>query len=300
MEKVLIVGGSGLIGEEITKQLVSKNIEVRLLGRKTSKEDVKIKTFVWNYKFQQIDLEAFKDITTIINLAGAGIADQRWTQNRKKEIYESRVLSTRFLYETIKKNNIKINLYIAGSAIGYYGSDRKDEFLDEKSESGNDFLAYVCKDWELEAHKFESICRTVIIRTGIVLSKKGGAYPKLRLPIQLGVGAPIGSGNQWISWVHIEDIANIFILPILNLNLQGVINGIAPNPVTNKELNYIIAKQLKRWILPINIPEYLLKLIFGELYITIVGSVKVISFTLKTKYFKFPSIQLAIKNIEDK
>jgi uncharacterized protein (TIGR01777 family) len=297
--KVLIVGGSGLLGRAITRVLNENNISVVWLGRTESTKGTTI-CYRWDYKSKFIDKRAFEGVSVVINLAGAGIADKRWTSERKKEIYESRVEGTKFLFDYISQHNIKLMAYVSSSGTGYYGSNVFGKIVNENDSPGTDFLAKICVDWEKEANRFKSICRTVIIRTGVVLSKNGGAYPKIRLPILLGLGSPIGTGKQYLSWIHEQDISHLYLKAALDTRYEGAINGVAPEAVSNENFTKIIANHLNRWMLPVNIPAWVIKLFFGEMAITVLGSLQVSNKKLNELKFeyKYPNIEDAIMNLE--
>ncbi len=298
-QKVLITGGSGLVGKQLSKLLLEQGYEVAWISR-TAGDTGKIKSYAWDLKNKHIDIKAFENVTSIIHLAGAGIADERWTDTRKKELIDSRVESTKLLLEYVEKLNIPLKAFISSSAIGYYGGNTGNEPKDEYSQPGHDFLAEVCKVWEDEAMKFEqNKVRTVCIRTGIVLNSAGGALPKLAIPIQFGIGTYLGDGNQWMSWIHLADVCHIYLKALEDENLQGVYNATAPNPVTNKTFTQILAKQLKKWVLPLYAPAFLFKILLGEMAVVVTGSSHVLCKRLsETDFvFKFRTLEEALKDI---
>ena len=225
MGKVIITGGTGLVGKRLTELLIDKGYEVNILTRKPRK----VNEYKWDISKDIIDEKAFDGATAIVHLAGAGVADQRWTEERKKEILESRTRSTRLLYAYLSKGNHSIQTFLSASAVGYYG-DRKNELLTESSSNGSGFLPEVCKIWEEESERMALLnIRVSKVRIGIVLSKCGGALPKLDLPMRLGLGAYIGDGKQFVPWIHIDDLCGIFIHLLENKSLIGVFNGCAPD-----------------------------------------------------------------------
>ena len=247
--RIAITGSSGLIGSALKKHL-SKKYEVIEISRSNN---------AWNPAKNEYNKELFKGLDAVVNLAGAGIADKRWSEQRKKELISSRVNSTKFLVGILKNNPPKV--LISASGIGYYGVDDKQEFIEEDKQ-GNTFLAKLSDSWEKEANKLNT--RVANIRIGMVLSKKGGALKKMLLPFSLGLGGKVGSGNQYISWVSIEDCVNAIEFLITNPKAQGPVNLCSENPVTNKEFSLALAKSLKRpCIFPL--PEFIAKLIFGEM-----------------------------------
>ncbi|MBB6462759.1 TIGR01777 family oxidoreductase [Flammeovirga kamogawensis] len=270
--KVLITGGSGLVGQEISNKLIDKGHEVRWLSRK---EDLnaEIKRYKWDIKQKHIDPRAFDGIDAVIHLAGKSVGEGRWTESAKKAILDSRVESSTLLMQEINALEKPPKVVVCASAIGIYG-DRGEEELDESSSFGNDFLADVVKEWE----KAEDMCTTsrlVKLRIGVVLTEKGGALPKMMLPIKLGIGSPIGTGKQWISWISLEDLSNLFITAIENNKIKGVYNAVSPNPVTNEQLTKAIGTKLCRPIFLPNLPSLVLKLVLGESSFLVLSSAKV-------------------------
>lgn len=295
----LITGGTGLIGRHLTKLLLSKGHKVSLLSRE--KENIpEVKVYLWDVEKGLIDEEALKGIDCVIHLAGAGIADERWTDKRKQEIIDSRIKPIHLLNKHLQAQQIKLKAFVSASAIGFYGGDTAETRLDENSNAGNDFLATCTKIWEAETEKFTQTERTVSLRTGIVLSEAGGALPKLIQPIKLGIGSPLGSGKQWMSWIHIDDMCNLYLQAIEDPKMQGAYNAVAPHPARNEEVTKTAAEVLKRPLWLPNIPAFVLKLIFGELSITILGGNYVknkrvseeLSFT-----YKFLTLKGALENL---
>ena len=292
--KILITGGTGLIGKALTKKLIAQGHKVNILSRTKSK-DSKVSEFKWDYQSGYLEEGALKGVEAIIHLAGAGIADERWTEKRKKEIIESRVNTLQLLEKHIDKSTLKI--LIGGSAIGYYGGDTGENENTENTLPGKDFLAECTKKWENAEIEFakKNNLKLVIVRTGVVLSLLGGALPKILIPINLNAGSAIGTGLQWISWIHIEDLNDILLKSLESNESLKIINGVAPQPERNNDFNKVAAKILnKAYILP-NVPSLLLKLIFGEMATVILGSNKV-------KYsgnhdFKFPTLELALEDL---
>jgi uncharacterized protein (TIGR01777 family) len=226
-------------------------------------------------------------VDALIHLAGAGIVDKRWTASYKKELLDSRVKSSELLYETIARNNISLKTLVGGSAIGYYNS-YAIESCDENSAPGTDFMARTCVAWENSYSPFaENGIRTVIIRTGIVLSKKGGAYAKMVPPFKFGLGAAIGSGEQAFPWIHVKDVAGIFVYALLNTNMKGVYNAVSSRPVTNLEFSKRLAKSLhKPFFLPA-VPEFVLQLVLGERAVTVTKGASVSNDKIKQSGFRF-------------
>ncbi len=286
VKKILITGGSGLIGTRLTELLLSKGYQVSCLGRTIKTQH--IKTFLWNIDEQRIEENAFLDVHTIIHLAGAGISDKRWTQKRKQEILESRTKSTRLLKDELNKRTHHIKNFISASAIGYYGfEDYGKEFV-ESDKPGKDYTAKVTHEWENEVDKIATLgLRVVKIRTGIVLSNHGGALTKLATPINLMAGAPLGSGKQYISWIHIDDLCNIFIKGIEDNSMEGAYNAAAPNPVTNKNFTQVLAKVLHKPLFLPNVPAFVLKIILGEMAEIVLNGSLISSKKIQDAGFRF-------------
>ena len=207
--KVLITGGTGSLGNCLSKILHDSGYEVRHLSR-TPRQGDRIKSYKWDYKRGEIDLEAFKDLDYLIHLAGAPVVQEKWTRSRKVEIRDSRIKSAELLYETIVRNDVQLKAYVSASALGYYGYDSGGVLKNEESRFGDDFLATVVKEWEDSSSRFNKInIRQISLRIGLILSNTGGALPSIAKPIRMGVGAPIGSGEQYMSWIHEYDMAQI-------------------------------------------------------------------------------------------
>ncbi|MEM1137201.1 MAG: TIGR01777 family oxidoreductase [Bacteroidota bacterium] len=297
-KKVLISGGTGLLGSKLTILLQEKGYEVFYLSRNKGEKNG-IKYYQWNISKEEIEKEAIIQADYIIHLAGAGVADNRWTEAYKKEILESRTLSTQLLYKSLRENDHHVKAFISASAIGIYGN-RGDELLYEDAEVADDFLAQVCVAWEDEIFKIQSLdIRTTAIRVGIVLSDKGGALPQLMTPIKMFVGAPLAQGDQYMSWIHIDDLCKIFIKALEDEKMQGVYNGVAPNPLTNEALTKAIASHISRPVFPINVPGFALKIIVGEFAESLIGGAKVASNKIENSNFTFtyPEIGKALDNL---
>ncbi|WP_343533392.1 TIGR01777 family oxidoreductase [Pedobacter sp.] len=265
-KNILIAGATGLIGQELVAQLQAKGHQVSILTRKPTPK-AGIKVFLWNVDEQQIDKDALTGVDTVINLAGEGIADQPWNRQRKQQIIDSRVKSTELLFKAIKETNTPIESYISASGVGYYGN-RGDEILDEESAAGDDFMAHCCIEWEKAADQGIALgIRVVKLRTGIVLSERGGALPTLEKPIKNFVGAALGTGKQWMPWIHMDDLVNIYINAVEDTLMFDAYNATAPSPVTNATFTKALAKALHRPVWPINVPKFILKLILGEMSI---------------------------------
>jgi uncharacterized protein len=263
---ILIAGATGLVGNRLIEALKSHGHQVAILSRRPVHIQ-HVKVFLWDIDRQTIDQNALEHIDTIINLTGEGIADKKWTAERKQKIIDSRIKSAELLYKAVAQTNAKVHTYISASAVGLYG-DRGDEILEEESAPGQGFLADCCIKWENAADKGLTLgIRVVKIRIGIVLSKEGGALAAIEKPIKYFVGAPLGSGKQWIPWIHLDDIAGIFRKAVEDTEMAGAYHAVAPSIVTNKTLTQTLAKVLHRPVWPFSVPKSVLKILLGEQYI---------------------------------
>ncbi|MEE9408628.1 MAG: TIGR01777 family oxidoreductase [Polaribacter sp.] len=289
MEKILITGGTGLVGRKLTELLIAKNYEVVILSRNPQNKN----EFKWDVSNNYIDENAFKNLTYIIHLAGAGIADKRWSNDRKKVIISSRVQTTNLLLEKVKQYKIKLKGFISASATGLYGAITSDKIFTEKDKPSHDFLSIVCEKWENAAFEFqqENIPVT-ILRTGIVLSKKGGALEKMRTPIV----SPLGSGKQYIPWIHIDDLCEMYIYAIEN-NLEGIYNAVAPEHHTSKSFSKELANAIKRPFISLGVPSFLLKILFGEMAVILLEGSRVSIKKIEKKgfSFRFSNLIIALK-----
>jgi uncharacterized protein (TIGR01777 family) len=296
-EKALITGGSGLIGTRMTEMLLAKGWQVAHLGRQERKGSVP--TFRWDPAKGYIDSNAFEGVTKIVHLAGASIAGKRWTESYKREILDSRVRTTRLLFEHLSKAKGTINRVISASAIGIYGAGSVNEVFSEERSDGDGFLAEVVSKWEAEVNRISSLGISVAtVRTGIVLSNKGGALVQMARPIRFGLGAPLGTGDQVISWIHIDDICGIYLY-LLDRDLPGPFNATAPHPVTNEELTEAIARELGRPLWLPNIPVFILKVALGELATAVLTGSNVSSNKIATAgySFSFRDIETALRSL---
>ena len=297
-KNILITGASGLIGQRLTELLLQKGYHVSHLGRKS--REGKIPSYVWDIEQGIVDGRAFQNIDSVIHLAGAGVADKPWTQKRKHEILESRTKSTQLLFRELSKNKHSIKSFISASAIGYYGFGDSEEVFVEENEAGTDFLASVTSQWETEVDKLNELyLRVVKVRIGIVLSDKGGALKPMILPIKLFAGSPLGSGKQYMSWIHIDDLCRLFIHAVENESMAGAYNAVAPVPVTNKEFIKTISKVVERPLWLPNVPGFVLKLLLGEMAGLILNGSRIDSSKIqKTAFqFQYPILDDALRNL---
>jgi len=299
MEKVLITGGTGLIGTELASLLIKKHYNVSFLSRKRNLSG-EIKTYRWDLNTGEIDKEAIKNTDYIIHLAGANVASKNWSKHRKKEILESRTKSGELLFKTVKELNPNLKAFISASGVGYYGSQTTENIYHEEDNCGNDFLANVCQAWEVEALKFKALgFRTVILRTGVVLSEKGGALKKMKTPVKWFLGSALGTGKQYMPWIHISDLTQIYLNAIENSNLSGTYNAAAKEHQTNRSFTKTLCKSMKRPFIPIPVPTFVLKLIFGEMSSVVLEGSRIDSSKIRKTdcKFEFPTLKEALDNL---
>jgi len=262
---ILITGGSGLIGNKLQTLFNGQGHEVRLLGRGFKGKKAQGK-YYWNPEKGEIDESALEDVTWLIHLAGESVAGKLWTKERKKVIIESRTESTKLLISTIEKTGFKPTKVLCASAVGYYGSVTADDIFTEKDTHGKDFLAEVCVLWETETAKFklELDIQTVIMRIGVVLAEEGGALQEIVKPMRFVMGAVLGTGRQWVPWIHIDDLVDMVSFALHKKETGGIYNAVAPQFTNFKQLTEAAAKTLKKFVAPVNVPKFALKVALGE------------------------------------
>ena len=297
----LITGATGLVGSEILKLCEQQKIVVHYLTTRKSKiKNTKyVKGFYWNPSTNEIDITCLEGVTVIIHLAGSTVA-KRWTSSYKEQIMDSRIQTANLLFNTLKNNKHSVSQFVSASAVGIY-SDSLTSFCKEETsnEVANDFLGEVVLAWENVSNQFKLLnIKVAKIRIGLVLSNEGGAFPKMVSPIKMFVGSAFGSGDQWQSWIHLTDIARIFLF-VANKQLEGVFNGVAPNPVNQNKLVKTAADILEKPLWLPNIPKVVVEFIFGEMSILLLSSQRVSSKKIKEAgfVFKFNTIEAAAENI---
>ncbi|RMA57904.1 TIGR01777 family oxidoreductase [Ulvibacter antarcticus] len=298
--KVLITGATGFIGSRLSAKCRAEGINVHYLTTRKEKieNESDYKGFYWNPDKNDIDLEAFEGVTTIVHLAGANIA-KRWTKSYKRVIIKSRVQTANLLFTALKGCEHNVTHFISASGIGIYPPSETALYTEESDAVGQNFLAEVVVAWEEAASRFRELGMDVaILRTGMVLAKDEGAFPKIIKPIKMGVGAPLGDGQQWQSWIHIEDLVEMYFF-IIKEELEGVYNGVATTPVTNTKLTKLIAKKVDAALWMPNIPKFLLKLMLGEMAGLVTEGQLVSSSKIEqTGYmFKYSNIDAATTNL---
>lgn len=274
--KVLITGATGLIGQEIVKLCHQSDMVVHYLTTSKHKleSEHKYKGFYWNPSNGEIDIDCFEDVEVIINLAGATVA-KRWTNSYKQEIINSRVDGAKLIISSLQKNKHSVRHIVSASAIGIYKDSFQNYYKENATEKDTEFLGKVVDVWESAVQEFSTLDIGVsMLRIGLVLSDKGGAFPKITAPIKKGVGAVFGDGKQWQSWIHVKDLARMFMY-IVEEELTGVFNAAAPNAVSNYKLTNAIANRVNKKILLPNVPRFVMKLMLGEMHILLFGSKRV-------------------------
>lgn len=293
---ILITGASGLVGSKLTKELKLQGHQTSVLGR-SKKINSPFPNFKWDYASDYLEAEALDGIDTIVHLAGAGVAEQKWTKDRKTVIFESRTQTSHLLYKRLKEGNHSVKTVVAASAIGIYGSDTGNAIVKESSPVGHDFLAHVTDAWELATRKYAELgIRVVQLRIGVVLSSEGGALVELLKP---PVAAGLGKGNQYMSWIHIDDLVQMIIRSIEDESFEGPYNAVAPRPVSNKELTKAAAKAFGKTFMPINVPSLVLKVMLGEMAMIVLGGCRVSSEKIQKAgfEFKFSKIEEAVRDL---
>lgn len=292
--KILISGGTGFIGKALVEYLRSKDHEVRVLQRSYPKED-----FYWDVKKNIFDFNSLHQIDAIIHLAGAPIAEP-WTDYYQKVLYESRIDTANFLFEKAKELCPNLPLFISASATGFYGNAASDKTLTEESEAGEGFLSDLCVAWEAAADQFQKIgSRVVKVRTPAVLSIEGGLLGMLKKVFRFGLGTNFGDGSNYMPWIHLQDLLRVYEFALINSSVEGAINAVADEQITQKEFNLVVSKEMKvPYFLP-NIPEFLVKKMLGERSALVLDSCLLSNMKLKNLGFRmeYPRIEEAIKII---
>lgn len=297
--RVLITGATGLIGSKISQLCRDKGMQVHYLSTSKDKLENKedYKGFYWNPNNNEIDSEAIKGVDAIINLVGASIAE-RWTPEQKKAILKSRTDTAHLLYKCLQENEHQVKNLVSASAIGIYPSSLEKLYTEEDKGVDDSFVGEVVVKWEEAVDNFKDLGIEVAkIRIGLVLAENGGVLQKLKEPVNFNVGSPLGSGKQWQSWIHIDDISGIFLFALEN-QLSGIYNAVAPNPVTNKELVNEVASQMGKPVWLPNVPKVALKLVLGEMSHIVLSSQLVSSDKIEEEGYTFEYVNLA-KALED-
>ncbi|MDF2380156.1 TIGR01777 family oxidoreductase [Nostoc ellipsosporum NOK] len=305
MATILITGGTGLVGKALTRALLRHQHDVIILSRSAGKDTANgLRYAKWDIGKNEIDNEAVAAADFIIHLAGAGVADKRWSEKRKKEIRDSRINSSALIVKALREVPNKVKAVISASAIGWYGPDPtipNPHAFSEDDPPYPDFLGNTCRDWEASIDPVESLGKRLVkLRTGIVLSREGGALPQFEKSLAFGIGAVMGNGKQIVSWVHIDDLVNMYISAMENGTYSGPYNAVAPNPVSNRTLISEIGKVKKgRYFTLLDVPAFLLKIVLGEMSTEVLKSATVSSARLQLNGFIFqhPSLKEALADL---
>lgn len=290
METVLITGGTGLVGKALTSFLLKEGYRVIVVSRKAiaATGNSHLSFAKWDVAKKEMDIAALQQADFIIHLAGAGVMDKKWTAAYKQEIINSRAQSAQLITESLKNNTNKVKAVISASAIGWYRPAENIHTEEEPADEG--FLGTTCKLWEESMQPVKELNkRLVTFRIGIVLSKEGGALKEFMQPLKFGTAAILGNGKQIISWITIDDLCRLFLFAMEHETVNGVYNAVAPNPVTNKTLTITLAKNMRRFYLPVYVPSFVLKIMLGGRSIEILKSAAVSSKKIETAGFRFQS-----------
>lgn len=295
-KKVLISGGSGFIGSHLISLLSKKGYEIAVLSRGSKKSDLpNVEFFHWDIKKKEIDSKALKNVNYVINMAGANIGSERWTEDRKKTIINSRTESTNFLYESVAEKSPELKCVISASAVGYYGTFNSEKTLTEEDPNGNDFLAEVCRQWEESARQFEKIgARVVLLRQGPVLGKEGEIYQRMAGFAKWGINTAVGSGKQYLPWIYIDDLTKLYLFAMEHSTMTGAFNAVSGIDTNMNDFAKVLAHSLKKPVLTPNAPAFVIKMLFGELSQSLLEGSKVSNKKLEKEGFEFK-----FKNLEE-
>ncbi len=295
--KILITGASGLIGKSLVKKLIERGHSVNILVRKKTNEP---NEFLWNLEENFIEDEAFFGVESIIHLAGATIA-KRWTNKYKKELYTSRIDTAKLLKKYALKHHLQLKSFISASGVNYYGTFTSNEILTEEIPIKKlDFLANLCKNWEEAALQFSEISeRVVCLRTSPVLSQKGGTLELLKKVTNLNLASPLGSGDQWMNWIHLDDLVEMYVFAVENTEMEGAFNAVADEIPSNKNFMKDLAKKMKKLFIPIPVPRHLIQLILGEMSTIILEGSRASNQKIKSLGFEFkhPMLSETFENL---
>lgn len=298
-KNVLISGGSGFIGSHLTGLLIANGYSVSILSRNEKQNKGDIFYYKWDVANQTIDEKAVLNADFIIHLAGENIAEKRWTAKRKAEIIDSREKSTQLLYAVLKKNNKKLDAFISASAVGIYGAINGEEICSEDTTYANDFLGYTCQKWEGAIDFIENLnIRTVKIRTGLVLGKNDGFLKKLIPLFQFRLGSALGSGEQYMPWIHVDDLCAIYLQAVMNPNIEGAYNAAVLDNTTNSIFSKTLARIFGYSIWLPNVPAFVLKLVMGEMAVIVLTGRRVSSDKIEQTgfQFQFKNLEEALRN----
>jgi uncharacterized protein (TIGR01777 family) len=292
MKNILIAGGTGLVGSKLVSLLKEKGHTVSVLSRNPKGEG----QFYWNPIEGKIDEGILKEVQVLINLSGAGIADKRWSDTRKKELYQSRIGTNTFLSEKVGKMP-NLEQFITSSGINAYGFENPEKWFTETDSFGKDYISQLVKDWEESADFFQSSCKVAKIRTAVVLAKEGGALQKMLPTVKFGIGSPLGTGNQTMCWIHADDLSRLFA-HVIEFQLDGAYNGLA-GTCSNLEFTKNLAEVLQKSFWFPAVPAFMLQLLFGEMSIILLKGLKASNEKIKSTGFEFlyTDLKAALKTV---
>ena len=291
---ILLTGGSGLIGSALVKKLIDNGHQVRILTRE---KEVQHPFYNWN--IDKIDEKVFENLDGIIHLAGASIS-KRWTKSYKKEILNSRVDTANLLYKYVEKLKPKLKFFISASGTAYYGQITSDKIFTENDAPHNDFLGSICVDWENAAYQFQDFdARVVCLRTSLVLAKQGEGFKLLKKPIQMGVGANLGNGKQWLPWIHLDDLVQMYVDAVENSTINGSYNASSPEMINHTTFNHILAKNMNKPFFMPNIPSFMMRLVLGEMSDLVLKGSRIDPAKIEKEgfRFKYPTLEKALKEL---
>lgn len=296
MSTILIAGGTGLIGSRLAKMLRERGHEVRILTRRPSTGG----QFFWNPAEGSLDEAALLGADAVINLAGAGIADRRWTTSRKRELIQSRVQSAAALHAAMERSGHRPQVYLAASAIGYYGNSGERVMHESDEPVDQSFMVECCREWEQAHAKITALgIRTAVLRIGVVLAQEGGALAEFVKPLRFGLGTYFADGQAWYSWIHHDDVCRIFLWAMDNPAASGVYNAVAPHPARNHDLVRETARAMHQWAIPLPAPAFAMRLFLGEMSAVVLNSNRVSADKLLAAGFQFqhPKLEEALADV---
>jgi uncharacterized protein len=299
MQNVLITGGSGMIGTRLSQQLLEKGYSVSIFSREKKMLEG-IKVYLWNPEKKEVDVRAIEQADFIVHLAGENIGAKRWTEKRKKEIYDSRIRTAALIFDKARILKKKPAAFISASAVGYYGAVTSEHIFTETDPPLYDFVSTVCVKWEEMADNFNSIgMRVAKIRTSPVLSQKGGVLDQLKKPVEFGLAAAVGTGRQYFPWIHIDDICGIYLKAIEDVNMKGVYNAASPGHITNEELMRTLAQIMDKPFWFPKVPSFLMKLVYGEMGEVALKGSRISSEKIQAAgyQFLFPKLKPALEDV---
>jgi uncharacterized protein (TIGR01777 family) len=293
-KNILISGGTGFVGKHLTRLLIEKGYSVSILSRSKRQNTADVSYYIWDVPNQSIEEDSILKADYIIHLAGENIAEKRWTVKRKAAIVDSRVQSAGLIYSVLKKNNKKLDAFISASAYGVYGTLNGEEICSESTPAANDFLGSTCQKWEAAADFIGSLgIRTVKIRTALVLGKGGGFLKKMIPVFKYGLGSVLGSGKQYIPWIHVKDLCNVYLEAIVNTDMNGTYNAAINDDTTNEIFSKTLARVFGYSIWLPNVPAFVLKIVMGEMSKIVLAGRRVSAEKIEKLGFQFQ-----FKNLE--